>query len=68
MEVETDSEYGWTPARLILLAGGALLLVMGIVGFSVSSSFPVGAAQAEAAHSAHAFGILETNGWHNLFG
>lgn len=64
--VARGSEVGWTPARLFLLAGGTWLLVLGLVGFAVSSSFPIGAAEAETAHSGHIFGIFETNGWHNL--
>lgn len=66
MSVARGLEVGWTPARVFLLAGGTWLLVLGLVGFAVSSSFPIGAAEAETSDSAHIFGIFETNGWHNL--
>lgn len=66
MSVAMGSEVGWTPARVFLLAGGTWLLVLGLVGFAVSSSFPIGAAEAETARSARIFGVFKTNGWHNL--
>ncbi len=56
----------WTPARIFLCLGGGWLLVVGIVGFALNSTFPIGAAEAQASHSAHIFGVFETNGWHNL--
>ncbi len=64
--IERSETGRWTPARLFLLVGGLWLLVTGVVGFALERSFPVGSAEAAAGHSAHIFGILETNGWHNL--
>lgn len=56
----------WTPARLFFLVAAAWHIPLGLAGFVYERSFPVGPAAAEAAGSAHIFGIFETNGWHNL--
>ena len=55
----------WSPARVYLAITAAYLLVLGIGGFFADASFPTSSA---AVGHAHAFGIFETNGWHNLAG
>src|SRR5690349_14840529 len=50
-----------SPARLFAAAVGALLIVLGIVGFFYDASF--GALD----HYEEAFGGLQVNGWLNLF-
>jgi preprotein translocase subunit SecG len=56
----------WSPARVYLAVAGAYLIVVGIAGFLIQRSFPIGAAEVESAGSAEVFGVFETNGWHNL--
>lgn len=58
----------WTPARLYLVISGSLLIAIGAAGFAVDASFPTAAAEVERLGSGHLFGILETNGWHNVAG
>jgi hypothetical protein len=50
-----------SPARLYAAAVGALLVVLGIVGFFYSASFDSVDSYEDA------FGIAQTNGWLNLF-
>jgi hypothetical protein len=50
-----------SPARLYTAAVGALLLVLGIVGFFYDASF------GGLSHYEEALGTLQVNGWINLF-
>jgi hypothetical protein len=50
-----------SPARLYAALGGALLLVLGVVGFFYDASFESLDAYEEA------LGALQVNGWLNLF-
>jgi len=50
-----------SPARLYAAAAGALLLVLGVVGFFYDASF------GSLDSYADAFGGLQVNGWLNLF-
>jgi hypothetical protein len=50
-----------SPARLYATAVGALLLILGIVGFFYGSSF------GSPGTLDHTLGALRTNGWGNLF-
>ncbi len=54
-----------TPARLYCTLVGAVLVIVGIIGFFYSSSFETGAVNV-AANTDDIFGILGVNGWHNL--
>jgi hypothetical protein len=51
-----------SPARLYCLLVGALLVVVGILGFFYEASFATG----DSIRSRDVFGILSVNGWHNL--
>ncbi|MBW3595572.1 MAG: DUF4383 domain-containing protein [Actinobacteria bacterium] len=57
----------WSPARIYLVGSGVFLVFVSVAGFAVNTSFPTDASQVSAT-SEHIFGILETNGWHNLAG
>lgn len=57
----------WSPARIYLVASGVILLVLAAAGFAINTTFPTRASEVHAT-SDHVFGILETNGWHNLAG
>ncbi len=57
----------WSPARIYLVASGIVLLFLAVAGFAVNATFPTDPDQVHAT-SDHLFGILETNGWHNLAG
>ncbi|MEA2446430.1 MAG: hypothetical protein QOK47_67 [Actinomycetota bacterium] len=57
---------GWTPARLFLLVTTIVHLPLALAGVLIDRTFPLGAQAADAAGSAHIFGLLETNGWHTL--
>lgn len=59
---------GWSAARLYLAISGFYLVALGIAGFVVNRTFPIGAADAARARSDLVFGLFETNGWHNLAG
>jgi len=50
-----------SPARLYAAAVGALLVVLGLVGFFYTASF------GELDHYEEALGALQMNGWLNLF-
>jgi Domain of unknown function (DUF4383) len=50
-----------SPARLYAAAVGALLVVLGIVGFFYTASF------GPLDHYEDALGVLQVNGWLNLF-
>jgi hypothetical protein len=52
---------GSSPARLYATLVGGTLVIGGIVGFFYSSSF------GSPGHVDAAFGILDVNGWHNVF-
>lgn len=54
-----------TPARLYCTLVGAVLVIVGIVGFAYSSGFDTGTS-AVAADADDAFGLLAVNGWLNL--
>ncbi|HEX2090460.1 MAG TPA: DUF4383 domain-containing protein [Actinomycetota bacterium] len=58
----------WSPARIYLVASGVFLLVTSTAGFMINRTFPIGAEEFRSAESHHVFGVLETNGWHNLLG
>ena len=56
----------WSPARLYLLLSGVwLIVVAGMVGFIYNTDFAI---DTQPGSSSHIFGVLETNGWHNLAG
>jgi hypothetical protein len=61
-----ESRQEWSPARVFLVAAGVYLLVVGIAGFLIDRSFPVGSGEALHSGSADIFGIFKTNGWHSL--
>ena len=50
-----------SPARLYATVVGAVLTIAGIVGFFYSSSF------GSPGNVDEVFGILDVNGWHNVF-
>jgi hypothetical protein len=51
-----------SPAQLYALVVGAILVVVGVVGFFANTSFAVGADVPRAP----LFGFLDVNGWHNV--
>ena len=63
-----SSRSEWSPARIYLVVSGVLLLFIAIAGFTINRAFPTGAGEVSSAGTAHLFGVLETNGWHNLAG
>jgi hypothetical protein len=52
---------GSSPARLYATLVGGALVIGGIIGFFYSSSF------GSPGHVDAVFGILDVNGWHNVF-
>jgi len=56
---------GAIAARGYLFVSGLFLVLTGVVGFALDTSFPTSSAEVADSHG-HIFGILETNGWHNL--
>ena len=52
---------GSSPARLYATLVGGTLVIGGIIGFFYSSSF------GSPGHVDAVFGILDVNGWHNVF-
>jgi hypothetical protein len=56
-----------SPARVYLVVSGIFLVGLAAIGFLYNSSFPT-AADEVSENSSHVFGVLETNGWHNLAG
>jgi Domain of unknown function (DUF4383) len=58
----------WSPARLYLVISGIGLVLIAGLGFLYDRSFPASADEVPSAGSGYIFGILETNGWHNLNG
>ena len=64
----TISSQKWSPARIYLVASGVFLLILAAAGFMVNRTFPIGVEEFGHAKSGHVFGLLETNGWHNLAG
>lgn len=52
-----------SPAQVFALVIGATLTVAGIVGFFYNASFATGDGTARDA----VLGVLDVNGWHNLF-
>ena len=54
-----------SPARLYCTLVGAVLVIVGIIGFFYSAGFDTGTAGV-AADTHEVFGILGVNGWHNL--
>lgn len=55
----------WTPARIFLAASAVFHIPIAILGFMQDHSFPTTSAAASA-HHGMLFGVLMTNGWHNL--
>lgn len=53
---------GSSPARLYCLLVGAVLVIVGIIGFFYGASFASG----DSIRSEEVFGIFAVNGWHNL--
>jgi len=51
-----------SPARLYCLLAGAVLVIVGIIGFFYEASFATG----DSIRSEDVFGVLSVNGWHNL--
>jgi uncharacterized protein DUF4383 len=64
--LDVRSGHRWTPARWFLLATAVWHMPLGVAGFFVNRSFPIGPDATKSAGSAHAFGVFETNGWHSL--
>jgi hypothetical protein len=58
----------WSPARIYLVVSGVFLVLIPLAGFFFDHSFPIGADAVHRDDAGHIFGILETNGWHNLAG
>jgi hypothetical protein len=56
----------WSPARIYLVVSGLMLVGAAVAGFALTTSFPGSAEGVRAADNPHIYGILETNGWHNL--
>jgi Domain of unknown function (DUF4383) len=54
-----------SPARLYCTLVGAVLVIVGIIGFFYSAGFDTGV-DGVAADTDDVFGILAINGWHNL--
>jgi hypothetical protein len=54
-----------SPARLYCTLVGAVLVIVGIIGFFYSAGFDTGTTGV-AADTDEVFGILGVNGWHNL--
>jgi hypothetical protein len=54
-----------SPARLYAALIGAILVIVGIIGFFYEASFATGTADVSA-NSDKLLGILAVNGWHNL--
>lgn len=65
MQVRQEDS-AWTPARTFMAASALFHIPVAIVGFVYDRTFPIGPSAAEAAGSAHVFGVFETNGWHTL--
>ena len=61
-----QEDSAWTPARLFMAASALFHVPVAIVGLVYDRTFPIGPSAAEAAGSAHVFGVFETNGWHTL--
>lgn len=56
----------WTPARWFFLIIAITHLPLGVGGFIVDRTFPVGAEAARLGDRGYVFGVFETNGWHSL--
>jgi len=54
-----------SPARLYCTLAGALLVILGVIGFFYSSGFGTGS-QEVARDTDELFGLFAVNGWHNL--
>ena len=66
--VATDTARSeWQPARIYLVVSGIFLVALALAGFAVNAQFPTDSGRV-AETSDLVFGILETNGWHNLAG
>ena len=65
--VRAEGTQRWSPARLYLVSSGVLLLGLAAVGFLYSASFPTDPS-AVPGGARKVFGVLLTNGWHNLAG
>jgi hypothetical protein len=61
-----QEDFAWTPARMFMAASALFHIPVAIVGFAYDRTFPIGPGAAEAAGSAHVFGVFETNGWHTV--
>jgi hypothetical protein len=53
-----------SPAQLYATVAGAVLVILGILGFFYEASFDTGV---PGVRSSDVLGILAVNGWHNLF-
>ena len=60
-----DARRRWSAARSYLLLAGGFLLTIGVAGFAVGPGLPTSPAGVHDGHG-HLFGVLATNGWHNL--
>jgi hypothetical protein len=47
---------------------GVVLVVASTIGFTIDSSFQTSAEAVRSSNFGHIFGLLATNGWHNLSG
>ena len=54
-----------SPARLYCTLAGAALVILGVIGFFYGAGFDTGA-RPVARDTEEIFGLLATNGWHNL--
>jgi hypothetical protein len=66
--ISAETSAAWSPARIYLVVSGAFLVVASAIGFTLDSSFPTSAETVRATSPEHIYGVLATNGWHNLSG
>lgn len=66
MQVARDRDIAWSPARIFMTVSALFHVPVGLAGLVYETAFPIGSGAAEAAGSAHVFGVFETNGWHTL--
>jgi hypothetical protein len=57
---------GWSAARVFLAVSAVWHIPLGVAGLAIDQTFPIRSADAATSHSAHIFGVFETNGWHSL--
>jgi hypothetical protein len=62
-----DARERWSPARRYLVISGVFLVILAAVGFAYSRAFPTESGAVDEG-ARKVFGLLLTNGWHNLAG